>query len=466
MASVPGKALSDLLTLLRLDDRDVTSAVEIVGDDPVVPSRHRLGAATASAFAAQGAAISTIWKMRTGRTQSVSVHVDDAIYALNSVRHLRQNGYPIGTTLLPMEPVNGNFKTKDGRTMALIGPRLRLRNDLLKLLDCANSKEAVAAAVARWDAQALEDACWDARVVGVMVRTTEEWRAHPQGRALDYTPVIEIEKIGDSDPEPFAEAARRPLSDLRVLDVAHLLAGPGIGRTLAEQGADVIRIATPAEPDVLTNTIDTGFGKRAAYLDLNTEKDVRRLTELAGEADVFVQSYSPGALARRGFAPEDLARIRPGIIYVSVNAWGHEGPWAGNRGFDPESQAVIGIAAGEGSLDEPKRLPTLLLNDYLSAFLGTAGVLSALIRRAREGGSYHVKLSLARTGMWVQDLGLLEPAALEGAPSIRPPRLLTMPTAYGQLEYLMPATRFSETPAYWDKPTVPPGTSLAQWLPR
>lgn len=466
MENVPAKALSELLNLLNINDAEINAQVKVVGDDPVVPSRHRLGAATAAALAAQGAAIAQIWKMRTGRSQSVSVHVDDAVYALNSVRYLRQNGFPIGAQLLPMEPVNGNFKTRDGRLVALLGPRLRLRNDLLKVLDCANTKEAVTAAVAQRDAEEIEEACWEERVVGVMVRTTEEWRAHPQGQILKDVPVIEIEKIGDSKPEPFSEGAVRPLSDVRVLDFAHLLAGPGVGRTMAEQGADVLRIATPKEPDQLTNTIDTGFGKRAAYLDLNTVEHVDRLKELVSEADVFVQSYSPGALARRGFGPEDLAAIRPGIIYVSVNAWGHEGPWAMNRGFDPESQAVVGIAAAEGSLEEPKRLPTLLLNDYLSAFLGTAGVLSAMLRRAEEGGSYHVKLSLARTGMWVQDLGLVSEEALAKPPVIAPPRMASMPTPYGQFDHLMPATRFSETTAYWDKPTVPPGASLAQWLPR
>lgn len=466
MENAPAKALTQLLDLLGIDDEEVTSAVSIIGDDPVVPSRHRLGAATAAALAAQGAAIAQIWKMRTGRSQSVSVHVDDAVYALNSVKFLRQNGHPIGAQLLPMEPMNGNYKTRDGRWVALLGPRLRLRNDLLKVLDCANTKEAVTAAVAKRDAAELEDACWKENVVGVMFRTTEEWRSHPQGKLLQNVPVIEIEKIGNSQPEPFSESALRPLSDVRVVDFAHLLAGPGVGRTMAEQGADVIRIATPKEPDQVTSTMDTGFGKRAAYLDLNTPKDVDRLKELISEADVFVQSYSPGALARRGFSPQDVAAIRPGIIYVSFNAWGHEGPWSLNRGFDPESQAVVGIAADEGSIEDPKRLPTLLLNDYLSAFLGTAGVLSAMLRRAKEGGSYHVKLSLARTGMWVQDLGLVSDEVLATPPVIKPPRIISMQSAYGQLDHLMPATRFSETTAFWDKPTVPPGSSLAQWLPR
>lgn len=466
MKGVPQRALADLLAQLGLDDSEVNERVEIVGDDPIVPSRHRLAAATSAALAAQGAGISTIWKMRTGRAQSVSVHAEDAIYALNTIRYLKQNGFPIGTSLLPMEPVNGNFATKDGRTVALLGPRLRIRNDLLTVLGCPNDKGSVEEAVRKWNAQDLEDACWAARVVGVKYRTKEEWRAHPQAQELMKVPVIEIEKIGDSAPEPFSANAHRPLSDVRVLDVCHVLAGPGIARTMAEQGADAIRIATPAEPDIVTSTIDTGFGKRATYLDLNSEAGAGRLKEMVKDADVFVQSYSPGSIAKRGFSPEDLAKIRPGIIYVSVNAWGHTGPWSHNRGFDPESQAVIGIAADEGSLQDPKRLPTLLLNDFLSAFLGTAGVLAAMVRRAREGGSYHVKLSLARTGMWVQDLGLIDPADLGSVPTPRGPRILSMPSAYGELEYVKPATRFSETLSYWDKPPVPPGASLAQWLYR
>ncbi|GEL17241.1 CoA transferase [Pseudonocardia asaccharolytica] len=457
------QVLADLLASLDLSVADLGGTVTIKGDDPLVSSRHRLAAATAAALAAQGVAVGAIWRMRSGRGQDVTVDAAQAVHALNSVKLLKQNDVAIGLSLLPPEPINGFYRTADGRWISLIGPRLRLRNGLLELLDCANTKDAVAAAVSRWRAFELEEAAAARGLVALVVRTSDEWRGHPQGQALDAAPLIEIEKIGDSDPEPLGPGAR-PLSGVRVLDVAHLLAGPGTSRTLAEQGADVLRIATPREPDVLTNVIDTGFGKRHAYLDLDVPDNSRRLTELATDSDVFVQSYAPGALARRGFSADQVAAKRPGIIYVSLNAFGHSGPWALRRGFDPETQAAIGIAAAEGSLDEPKRLPTLLLCDFLAGFLGAAGALAALIRRSREGGSYHVKLSLARTGMWVQNLGLL-PDVPEGL-VLPPPRTAAMDTPYGRLEHLAPVTQFSETLAYWDKPTVPAGASMPLWLPR
>ncbi len=440
-----------------------SGSVEIVGDDPLVSTRLRLGTATAVALAAQGVGVAEVWRRRTGRSQKVSVDAAQAIHALNSVKLLRQNDLQIGQTLLPPEPVNGFYRAGDGRWLSLIGPRLRLRNGLLELLNCANTRDAVTEAVAGWKALDLEEAAAARGLVAMVVRDRSEWRESEQGQVLATAPLVKIEKIGESAPEPLIDGAR-PLSGLRVLDVAHLLAGPGASRTLAEQGADVLRIATPREPDVLTNVIDTGFGKRHAYLDLTTDADDARLRDLVATGDVFVQSFAPGALARRGFSPEDVARLRPGSIYVSLNAWGHTGPWAARRGFDPETQAAIGIAADEGSVEEPKRLPTLLLCDFLTGFLATAGILAALLRRWDEGGSYHVTVSLARTGMWVQDLGRLDtvPTGLV----LPPARTSAMATPYGRMEHLSPVTQYSETLAYWDKPTAPAGASLAQWLPR
>ena len=455
-------ALSDLLTDLHLDIAPGCS-VKIAGDDPFVSSRHRLGAATSAALAAQAVGVTSLWHRMTGQSQDITIHGGQAVHSLNSVRLLKQNGVAIGQALLPPEPVNGFYRAADGRWLSLIGPRLRLRNGLLELLDCANTREAVGAAVAGRNSFELEQAAADAGLVAMVVRDRDEWRATPQGQLLETVPVVQIEKIADSDPEPIRPGSR-PLSNLRVLDVAHLLAGPGASRTLAEQGADVLRIASPREPDVLTNVIDTGFGKRHAYLDLDDAAQAERLRGLVRTSDVFVQSYAPGALSRRGFSPEDVARLRPGSVYVSLNAWGYSGPWAGRRGFDPETQAAIGIAATEGKADDPKRLPTLLLCDYLTGFLAAAGVMSALSRRWEEGGSYHVTVSLARTGMWVQDLGLLD--EVEAGLSLPPARTAAMTTPYGLMEHLAPVSQFSSTAAFWDKPTVPAGASVAEWLPR
>ena len=188
------------------------------------------------------------------------------------------------------------------------------------------------------------------------------------------------------------------LAGVRVLDLTHVIAGPVCGRTLAAHGADVLQVGAPHLPVLNQLVMDTGFGKRSCHLDLRTEPE--RLRELVAGADVFVQSYRPGSLAAKGFGATDLASVRPGIVVVSLNAYGHTGPWRHRRGFDSLVQMSCGIAAG----DVPKPLPAQAL-DHGTGWLAAFGVLVALRRRALEGGAWHVRLSLARTAEWLHDLG-------------------------------------------------------------
>ena len=222
---------------------------------------------------------------------------------------------------------------------------------------------------------------------------------------------VEVERIGDGDPVPFAPAAR-PLSGIKVVDMAHVLAGPVTSRVLAEQGAEVVHVSSPQQQDPVHVMIDTGFGKRSAYVDLDRAEDVATLRGLIGTADVFAHSWRPGSLDRRGLSPAELARLRPGLIYVSVSCYGYDGPWAERAGYDPLGQVASGLAAGEGSLEAPLMASTFTLNDYLAAYLAAAGVNSALLRRAREGGSYHVKVSLTAASLYVQSARPLAAAIL------------------------------------------------------
>ncbi len=130
-----------------------------------------------------------------------------------------------------------------------------------------------------------------------------------------------------------APMRERPLEGVRVLDLSRIIAGPVAGRALAQHGADVLMINGPHLPNIAPLVIDNGRGKRSAVVDLREAAGRETLRGLAGDADVFLQAYRPGALAARGFGPEELARVRPGIVYVSVCAYGYEGPWAQRRGF-------------------------------------------------------------------------------------------------------------------------------------
>ena len=189
--------------------------------------------------------------------------------------------------------------------------------------------------------------------------------------------------------------------------MTRVLAGPVCGRLLAGFGADVMRIAGPHLPSVETLVIDTGLGKLSAHLDLRQAADRDRLSALAGEADVFVEAYRPGAIAGHGFTPEALAAVRPGIVCVDLCAFSHAGPWHASRGFDSLVQSASGIAHEGGDGDAPKHLPAQAL-DHVTGYLAAFGAMIALARRAREGGSWLVRLSLAQTGHWVTGLGRLD----------------------------------------------------------
>jgi crotonobetainyl-CoA:carnitine CoA-transferase CaiB-like acyl-CoA transferase len=294
-----------------------------------------------------------------------------------------------------------------------------------------------------------------------MARTPAEWAAHPQGLALASVPRVEIIKLADSDPEPLP-AGERPLSNIRVLDLTRILAGPTHARTLAQYGADVLHITAPSLPTSQVWVMDTNQGKLSAYLDLDAPEQREQLHALVRGADVFSQGFRAGALERRGFGPEQLAAARPGIVYVSINCYGHVGPWVGRPGWEQLAQTVTGLATGQGTPERPQRMPVAAC-DYTTGYLAALGTLVALGRRAREGGSYHVRASLCQTGMWLQRLGARCDPAQASGPGDTDELTLEAETAWGKLRYLTPCVELSETSTAWDRQPVPLGTHLAAW---
>jgi hypothetical protein len=299
------------------------------------------------------------------------------------------------------------------------------------------------------------------------MRSPEEWAAHPQGNAVAGLPLIEIVKIGEAPPRPLPAGAERPLSGLRVLDLTRVIAGPVCGRTLAAHGADVMRITAPHLPGIPDLDVDMGRGKLSAALDLRAAEDRERLAALVRESHVFVQGYRPGGLAARGFAPEALAGMRPGIVAVSLSAYGHAGPWAGRRGFDSQVQNASGINVAEAEalgVPPPKELPAQAM-DHATGYLMAFGAMMALLRKAREGGSWHVRVSLAQTGHWLSRLGRLQ----GGFDCPEPARdeiealLEAMDTPFGRLTCIRHAARLSQTPALWTRPPAPLGTHAPVW---
>lgn len=436
------------------------------GTLPHFDSAHKLTLSAASAIGAYALGVEQWWHMARGQRQSIAMDWMQAASSLNPGHFQTQSGYALPALSLLTELKADFYRTRDGLWFFPIGSYPHLRDGVLDLLQCANTPEALGASIAGWNAHDLEEAFAQRKLPGVYARSAREWLAHPQGTLLAAMPVIEVTKIADGDPQP-PEAAVRPLDGIRVLDLGHVIAGPIVARSLAEHGAEVLRIGSPTNQDPFRQTVDTNIGKRSAFLDLGRPVDRARARELVSSADVVVQSWRPGSMKARGLGPQDAAAIRPGVVYVTVTAFGDEGPWGARGGFEQLGQVATGVAVNEGGAGRPRLVPTYLLNDYLTGYLGAAGVMMALIRRAAEGGSYHVRVSLARTSMWVQELGL-EPEYDPRAPRRHfadglAPVLETRQSVYGPLQQLPPVAQFSHTPGHWSLPPAPNGAHAPRW---
>ena len=464
-------ALKSILPLAGWSDDRMADVEFIGGMDPLLPTPFRITETGTATLAAVGLAVSDLWALRTGRRQTFTIDTRHATAALRSTKYLRLDGAKVNTE---RNPVMGMYPTRDGRWSYLHCNFPNHRAAAMKVLGVPEEKAAVTTAVAGWDGLELEEAIIAAGGAGGMVRSADEWAEHPQGQAVASLPLMEVTKIGDSPPEDLP-AGDRPLSGVRVLDLTRVLAGPTCARTLAEQGADVMKISAPHIPFITYQEYDTGHGKLSAHLDLRDTAQQETLLDLVGECDVFSQGYRPGTLAGRGFSPSDLAERRPGIVCVSLSAFGHEGPWASRRGFDTAVQVVSGIAARQGELFPkeaagPQFYPVSAI-DYLTGYLMAFGAMVALHRRATEGGSWLVRLSLAQIGRWLQHQGEVDLTALTGVASefdaaeIEKWQTIT-DTPMGRLTHLAPVLQFSETPARWARPSVPLGRSKPVWPDR
>jgi crotonobetainyl-CoA:carnitine CoA-transferase CaiB-like acyl-CoA transferase len=447
--------LGELLGLAGMD-RALAAQLQFSGADPVLRTPYRVGAAGAAALAAVGLAASELWALRTGRRQQVAVDLRAAAASLRSGYYLRIDGKPPPA---PWDPMSGFYPVRDGRWVSIHCNFSHHRVAAMKVLGTAEDRGKAEQASKDWSGLELENAIHAAGGCAGLARTVQEWAAHSHAVAVAGQPLLEIVKIGDAPAQPLP-TADRPLSGIRVLDLTRVLAGPTCARTLAEHGADVLKITAAHLPDSGAIELDTGLGKLAAHLDLRSAPGVATLRELLSGADVFSQSYRPGALASRGFSPEGAAKLRPGIVCVSLDAWGQTGPWKGRRGFDSIVQTVSGMAYASGDGTKPKLMPCSAI-DYVSGYLMAYGAMVALARRAREGGSWLVRVALARTGKWIVDRGTVDP----GSSPVEELAGLVMETQSpaGLISHLKPVVQLSETPARWARPPVPLGHHRPEW---
>jgi crotonobetainyl-CoA:carnitine CoA-transferase CaiB-like acyl-CoA transferase len=456
----PSDALAGLWQLAGLPAGALPFAV-LNGQDPVLPSSFAVGTAAQATVAAAALAACEIGHVRGQQRQQVGVDMTHA--ALDCLAWFSIDG----RTPDAWDKFSGLYECSDGwvRVHANFAHH---RDGALRLLglDPSTAERPDAEKAMRgWKAIDFETASANAGLVATALRSFDEWDATPQGAAIASQPLFTITRIGDAPPMQL-DALRedqRPLEGVRVLDLTRILAGPVGTRALAAYGADVMLVNSPHLPNI-DAIADLSRGKRSVHVDLRSQAGRDTMRKLLGEAHVFVQGYRPGGLAQLGFGPEEAAGARPGIVYVSLTAYGTQGPWASRRGFDSLVQTAMGFNRAEAQAfgqDTPRALPLQIL-DEASGYLMAMGAAAALHKQQREGGSWHVQVSLAQTGQWLRGLGRIEGGTRVKRPELAP-YVEEVASGWGRLGGIRHSAQLARTPALWTRPSVRPGTDAPAW---
>lgn len=355
-------------------------------------SRYAVSDLASACFGRAGAWLA---RYRDGRVASeVDVLVDRVLASRWFGWSLRPQGWTMPSA---WDPIAGDYRAADSwirlHTNAPVHRRAALQ--ALELDESAGGDE-VAAAVGQWAGQALEVAVVAGGGCAAQLLSPEQWRVHPQGRAVREQPLVLHRELEGAAPTGVAALdPARPLAGLKVLDLTRVLAGPVAGRFLAGYGAQVLRIDPPHwdEPGVVP---EVTLGKRCAGLDLHREADRAVFEGLLRECDVLLHGYRPGAMASLGFGESWRRRCNPRLIDVSLSAYGWAGPWARRRGFDSLVQMSTGIAWPDTVDGCPRPLPVQAL-DHGTGYLMAAAVLRGLTALRERGVAVSSRLSLAGT---------------------------------------------------------------------
>jgi crotonobetainyl-CoA:carnitine CoA-transferase CaiB-like acyl-CoA transferase len=467
-----------------LKDVDMSAAdsggkLTFYGRDPIIPSPHRFGTMAAIGTAAKAVAVAALWRDRSGEGQDIAVDVRKVLRRFAGFFDLKWETINGRSPVLadPLNPFIGSgtslfYDTRDGRHVAAINIYPRLAARALSLLRSGASNESVRNAILQWRADDLEDAAAEAGLPMAKVRTFAEFRKEPQYTdVLAKMPLISVEKIGDSASIPFKKDGRSPLDGIRALGMGHVIAGAGIGRDLALHGADVLNVWRPGDTEIEAFVWDAQVGMRSTILGY-AKDDRATFDRLLKDADVFFANKRPGYLERHGLDAEELSARRPGLIHARIVAHGDQGPWKNRPGFDEIGAAVSGLFSTEGTPAHPKSPPIIPICDNVVGWLGTVGILAALRRRAVEGGSYRVTVSLTRTVLWLISLGIFDKdyaratAGSSDEHAYVAPDLFTAETPLGTYQGITDQVVMSRTPGSFRTVLVPRGSSKPEWLAR
>lgn len=439
-------------------DASLLEALAFEGEG-ALPSAYPVTDFASGAVAAAGLAVAELASLSRGATPRVTVDRRLASYWFG------WSLQPIGWTLPPAwDPVAGDYQARDG------GIRLHTnapthRAAALSVLGAAEDRRSVARAVAAWAAEDLETAVVQAGGCAAQMRSAQAWCEHPQGRAVAAEPLVAVTQHARSGVMTWRPTAGRPLDGLKVLDLTRVLAGPVATRFLAGYGAQVLRIDPPGwdEPGVVP---EVTLGKRCARLDLRVSVDRFTFERLLAQADVLVHGYRPAALEQLGYGAEVRHQLAPGLIEVTLDAYGWSGPWAERRGFDSLVQMSAGLAEGSmqwNDADKPTPLPVQAL-DHATGYLVAAATIRGVTRRRLNEVSTRSRLSLARTAALLMDRASSaneNAFALGAAADLASNAELT---TWGAGRRLKPPVRIDTAAMAWDRPACALGSSSADWL--
>lgn len=443
-------------------ERDALNRINLSGSEPIFPSSFAVGTAAQVSMASAAMMAAEVGTQRGLPKQTISVDMLDASVECTGLFTLDGNTTPKFTEL------SGIYQCKDS-WLRLHANFDHHRDAALEALGlprgAETSRDSAETEALKWNAEQLETAILEKGGACAAVRTFDQWDALPQSKAVAQLPLVEITRIGDAPAKslPTLDSSESPLSSVRILDLTRILAGPVCGRTLAAYGADVMLVNSPNLPNI-DSIVETSRGKLSTHIDLEQTQDKEILHKLLSKAHVFVQGYRPGAIAALGFSAKELATTYPGIICTSLSAYGRQGPWSSRRGFDSLMQSASGINMAEAQakgLDTPTALPMQII-DYASGFLMAFGTQVALYHQIKQGGSWHVQVSLARTGHWLRSLGQNPDWLRCTAPDVSK-YLTPYPTSYGDLRALPHPAQFSTSRVEWKRPSSPPGTHAPVW---
>ena len=473
-------AVNQVLNDVGLSAADTGGKLTFYGSDPILQSPLRFGTMAAIGLAARSVAVAALWRQATGEGQDISVDVRKALRRFCGFfdgKWETVNGRPPspgGYAVSPFLKMADAFfrETRDGRHVVALDiyPQLLVRT--LDFLRCSPSTESINNAILKWDAAELEQAAAAEGLVLAMVRTNEEFRREAQyEQVLSKMPLITVEKIGESDPVPLKASANLPLNGIRAFGMGHVIAGGAMGRDMALYGADVLNIWRPRDSEIEAFAWDVQVGMRSTILD-DSKEDRARFNQLLQDADVFFANKRPGFLKKHDLDAEVLCAQKPGLIHATVVLHGEKGPWSNRPGFDEIGATVSGLFTIEGSLTRPKQPPIVPICDNVVAWLGTTGILAALRRRAIEGGSYRVTVSLTRTVLWLLSLGIFDKdyaratAGSSDEHAYIAPDLFTAETPLGTYQGMTDQVVLSRTPGSFRTVLVPRGSSKPEWLAR